>query len=232
MYIKFLLLIIFQFYLFAQIPQSVKIGVLAKRGDEVALNKWQETAKYLESQIKDYNFEILPLSFEKIDLAIRKNEINFLITNPVFYIQLEHKYNISRIATLLNKYDDKNFVSYYGGVIFTKSSSNINTIKDLKNRSFAAVDSNSFGGWIMANKLLHDMGIKPLKFFSKIEYLGTHDRVVKAVLNGEITAGTVRSDTLERMAKEKKINLNDLFILHKIESSNFPFSISTSLYPE
>ncbi len=84
----------------------------------------------------------------------------------------------------------------------------------------------------MANKLLHDMGIKPLKFFSKIEYLGTHDRVVKAVLNGEITAGTVRSDTLERMAKEKKINLNDLFILHKIESSNFPFSISTSLYPE
>lgn len=231
MHIKLLLLLISQLYLFAQI-QTINIGVLAKRGNEFAIKKWQPTANYLEKRIEGYKFNIIPLNFEQIDLAVRKNQIDFLIINSAFYVQLEQKYNISRIATLLNKSSDNNYVSYFGGVIFTKSDSNINSIKDLKNRSFAAVDPNSFGGWIMAFKLFYDKGIKPSKYFSKLDFLGTHDNVVEAVLKDKVDAGCVRSDTLERMQLEGKININDFYIINRVQGETFPFVLSTPLYPE
>ncbi|MFC2074441.1 ATP-binding protein, partial [Campylobacterota bacterium] len=43
---------------------------------------------------------------------------------------------------------------------------------------------------------------------------------------------TVRTDTLERMALEKKIDLNKVHIVNPISYDNFPFLISTKLYPE
>lgn len=44
-------------------------------------------------------------------------------------------------------------------------------------------------------------------------------------------AGTVRSDTLERMAGEGQINMTDFRIINQV-NDDFPFVHSTRLYPE
>lgn len=56
--------------------------------------------------------------------------------------------------------------------------------------------------------LMHD--IDPYDMFSKIDFLGEHDNVVYAVLDGTYDVGTIRSDTLERMSNR---NLKTLMIL-------------------
>ncbi len=66
---------------------------------------------------------------------------------------------------------------------------------------------------------------------AKIKAGNTHDAVVMAVFNGKVDAGTVRTDTLERMADEGKIRLEDIRILNE-QNGEFPFLLSTSLYPE
>ena len=51
--------------------------------------------------------------------------------------------------------------------------------------------------------------------------------------DGLVDAGTVRTDTLERMVGEGKINLSDFKILNSQASDpSFPFLRSTRLYPE
>ena len=62
----------------------------------------------------------------------------------------------------------------------------------------------------------------------------THDAVVEAVLKGEVDAGTVRTDTLERMAAEGKIKLENFKIINQQQDpeGKFPFVHSTPLYPE
>ncbi|MGM0534217.1 MAG: phosphate/phosphite/phosphonate ABC transporter substrate-binding protein, partial [Campylobacterota bacterium] len=219
-------------FVFAASSETIKIGVLAKRGDAIALKRWNDTAGFLEAKIKDHDFEIVPLDFDAIDRAVRRGDIHFLIANSAIYVRLEHRYKISRVATLLNKFGEETFVKHFGGVVFTKSQSQIDTIDDLQNTTFGAVDPTSFGGWIMAYKMLHDRGIKPEKYFKKLEFLGTHDAVVRAVLEGKVQAGTVRSDTLERMANEGKIDLGDIFVLSPDSGYGFPFAVSTTLYPE
>lgn len=210
----------------------VRIGVLAKRGRELALKKWQPTALYLTENIPQFSFKIVPLDFSDVRKAMARGEIEFLITNSGYYVEFETEFGLSRIATLKNllNHTEKNV---FGGVIFTKADRNdINKISDLDNRTFFAVDRSSFGGWQMAWRELHDQDLRPWHDLD-VSFLGTHDAVVFGVLEGKADAGTVRTDTLERMAGEGALDLSLLKIINsRADSEDFPFLLSTRLYPE
>ena len=68
----------------------------------------------------------------------------------------------------------------------------------------------------------------------ELTFGGTHDAVVYAVRDGQVDAGTVRSDTLERMEAEGSIDLGEFQVIHQRrgEESELPFMRSTRAYPE
>lgn len=212
--------------------EVMKIGVLAKRGDEKTLKRWLPLSQYLNSKQNLYHFEIVPLDFDELEKSVSANKIDFVIVNTLYYVLLESREGISRIATLLNRQKNSEIgLKGFGGVIFTrKDNQRINTYQDLIGKKFAAVNEKSFGGWIMGYYELHKNKIE--KENLKLSFLETHDDVVKAVLNKQVDAGTVRSDTLEKMQSEGLININDLKILGEKKYENFPYKVSTDLYPE
>jgi phosphate/phosphite/phosphonate ABC transporter binding protein len=225
----FLITIIFTTSIFAD--KLVQIGVLAKRSSLITLQSWSATADYLTKEIDGYKFVIVPLSFENLKKSVANKKIDFVLTNTIYYVELEYKYGLSRIATLKNIDNKGGGLISFGGVIFTKADNNINTLKDLKGKRFGAVDINSFGGWVMAQKELKDNGIQR-DDFSSFKFFGSHDAVVKAVKSGIVDAGTVRTDTLERMEKEGIVNLSNCKVLEPKSYQGFPFRVSTALYPE
>lgn len=212
---------------------SVKIGVLAKRGQERALEKWGPTADYLSQMVPDYFFEIVPLDFEGVRLAAMSQSVDFLIINSSYYVSLESDHGLSRIATMANLHGDVQ-QQVFGGVIITRADrDDIDKLKDLYGKSFWAVDRESLGGWLAAWREFHIQDIQPEHDFGLLKYSGTHDAVVLAVLNGEADAGTVRTDTLERMAAEGRIELSDFKILNRQTGHvGFEYLLSTRLYPE
>ena len=212
---------------------TLKIGVLAKSGTEEGVKMWTALGDYLTKKVQPHTFEIVPLAFSEIHLAVRRRTIDFILTNPRFYMELETLYGLGRIATLNNKLAHGRIHSMFGGVIFTKSSrKELRNYQDLKSKSFMGVDKLSFGGWQMALCELKHHRIEPSEHFSKISFGGTHEAVVYAVRDGLVDAGTVRTDTLERMEEEGKIKLEDFFILNAHQYNNFPLFLSTELYPE
>lgn len=215
----------------AAAPQPVRIGVLAKRGREIAVARWSPTADYLSEAIPGCHFTIVPLSFEQIAPTIRARGIDFLLANSGIYIQSENRFHAFRIATLINRRGDHP-LSRFGGVIFTrKENRDINGLSDLKNRRFAAVNRDSLGGWLMARREFDDLGIDNERDL-RPRFFGTHDAVVHAVLDGAADAGTVRTDTLERMAADHLIELDRIKLLHPRPVETFPYLLSTRLYPE
>jgi len=214
--------------------QELRIGVLALRGEEKAWETWSPTADYLQSQLPGYTVSIVPLDFDKINLAIRQRQIDFVLANPSIYVELETLYGATPVVT--RKSCNKSLgspSSRFGGVIFTRADrQDIRDIRDLNKRSFGAVDPNSFGGWQVAWRELLKHDVDPEKNLQALRFLGTHDNVVRAVLSGEIDAGTVRTETLEQMAAEGEIHLEDLYVLNPRPVADFPFLISTQLYPE
>ncbi len=214
-------------------PHDIKIGVLAKRGPELTLQKWSATADYLSTALPGYHFDIVPLGFAEIHTAVMDEQIDFVLANPSFYVELEKLYGVNRIATLINQDLPGRQTTTFGGVIFVRADrGDIQTVRDLQEKSFMAVEQRSFGGWIMCWRELYRLGFDPNRFFGSLHYGRTHDAVVHAVLNAEIDGGTVRTDTLERMAESGTINLEEFRILNEQQIEDFPFKLSTSLYPE
>jgi signal transduction histidine kinase/ABC-type phosphate/phosphonate transport system substrate-binding protein len=209
----------------------VKIGVLAKRGRETCLQKWGPTADYLSRWIPGYNFKIVPLDFDEIYPAAKQKKVDFILVNSSFYVGLERLYGANRIATLRNIRLGKVY-TVFGGVIFCKADrKDIQRVEDLVDKTFMAVKDTSFGGWQMAWRKLKEQGIDPQLDFADLQFAGTHDAVVYAVLNGEADAGTVRTDTLEQMSQEGKIDLEDIQVIGQ-QKDNFTLLHSTRLYPE
>ena len=213
--------------------QQVKIGVLAHRGAETALKMWTPTADYLTKHIPRYSFSIVPLGFHEIGQAVARGDTDFVLANSSIYVELEARYGVNRIATLRND-GWQGGHTVFGGVIFCRADRNdIVSLDNLKGKSFLAVDETSLGGWQVAWRELKNSGLDPYRDFSRLRFTETtHDAVVYAVRDGRADAGTVRSDTLERMAAEEKIDIRAFRILNQQHDANFPFLLSTRLYPE
>ena len=228
-----LLLLLCQPQLLRAEPQVISIGVLAKSGEDIAVEKWTATADYLSAALPAYRFAIVPLGFKEIHEAVQQDRVDFVLTNPAYYVELEKLYGVSRIATLINQNLPGQQTTTFGGVIFTKADrQDIGSCIDLKGKSFMAVDSLSFGGWIVAWREFYRNGIDPFTDFSSLHYAGTHEGVVQAVLAGTVDSGTARTDTLERMAENGAVRLDQLKILNQRSEKGFPFLLSTALYPE
>jgi|GEM_PF-2388406 len=212
----------------------ILIGVLANRGPEIALKEWGPTADYLSRELSPLQFTIVPLDFQEIIKIVENQEVSFVCANPSVYTYMEYYGHATRIATLQVP-GDPYPQALFGGVIFTRSDRNdIQDLSDLRGKTFVAVDETSLGGWQAALAEMRAADIDPERDFSALNFTGTHDAAITAVLHGQADAGTARSTQLERMAKEGSINLSDIKILNDKHSQypTYPYLLSTDLYPE
>lgn len=211
--------------------KPVRIGVQAHRAESLQL--WSPTAEYLTSTVPGYRFTIVPLDNHTFGPAVERGEVDFVLSNPGLYIELEARYGVTRTLTLRNLRQGKPY-TVFGSVIFTRANrTDIQTLNDLKGKSFMAVDKNAFGGFLMAWREFKDMGIDPFRDFSELEFVGLpQDPIVYAVRDGKTDAGMVRTDTLERMAMDGKIRFDEFKVLNPQQVTGFPFALSTRLYPE
>lgn len=227
-----LIILLLPFGMASAADQPIRIGVLSHRGDEATLRNWSPTADYLSRSIPGYQFQIVPLHFDEVDPAVKFGQIDFLLVNSGIYVNMEVKYRVSRISTLDNLIGSVPY-NVFGGVIFVRRDRrDINSLENLRGRSLMAVDETSLGGFQMAWREMQRVGINPYRDLSSLRFAGTHDAVVRAVLEGRVEVGTVRTNILERMAAAGDIDLDRFRVIHPRDASEFPFLRSTSLYPE
>ncbi|MCD6534429.1 MAG: PAS domain S-box protein, partial [Deltaproteobacteria bacterium] len=235
---KIVLLVVIGFSFFPchlSAKETVRIGVLAHCGRERCLERWEPTTIFLNNQLKEYTFIVKPLDFDEIYPVVESGEVEFVLANPACYATIEARYGAQRIATIKHKdCSGQTCKTSFGGVIFCRSGrDDLKTLPQIVGKRFMAVHKNSFGGWLMAWRKLMENGIDPVKDCSSLEFGLTHDAVVKAVQEGRVDVGTVRSGTLERMSREGNIKLNDFQVLGQSPATpGFPLLHSTRLYPE
>lgn len=231
--ILLLLLILFKGGVFAASPEEIRIGVLSFRDPEQTRSQWSPTADYLSQAIPEYHFTMVPMNYPTIEKAVADKSIDFILTNTAHYVTLEAKHGITRMLTLVVSVDNTPFKEF-GGVIFTRQDrTDINTLGDLRGKRFLAVGQNSLGGYLVAWQTLLRNGVNPAEDFKELLFNGLpHDGVVRRVLAGEVDAGTVRTHVLENMAGEGKIDLGEIKVLNQRKVEDFPYILSTELYPE
>ncbi|EHM10705.1 phosphate/phosphite/phosphonate ABC transporter, periplasmic binding protein [Thermanaerovibrio velox DSM 12556] len=103
----------------------------------------------------------------------------------------------------------------YRGLIIARRDSGIKGLSDLKGRRFAFVDASSGSGYLYPRVLMSKSGLDPKRDLGGVLFLGTHDRVIEAVLSGEVDAGATYTDAWDGAAKKK--DLSPLVVLATTE---------------
>jgi len=216
------------------IADEYKIAVRAINGIDAGIKQWRATADYLTSTIPGHNFKLIPIvKLHDVMAAAAVGEVDFILTNPSSFVEINELYKATPLATLNNKRGNKT-LSQFGSVIFTHAANNdILNLKDLKGKTLMAVSEPAFGGWQTAWLELLNHDLNPYRDLGKLLFAdGIQSQVVISVLEGRADAGVVRTDQLERMAKKGTIDLRYFRILNNKHAEDFPFFLSTDLYPE
>ncbi|MBN2809080.1 MAG: PAS domain S-box protein [Deltaproteobacteria bacterium] len=215
-------------------PRDIFIGVLAKRGAALCLQRWRPLADYLSHKISGKRFHIVALPFDQVEAAVVEERVDFILVNPSLYINLEVKYKVSRILTMIQKTGD--FLSAeFGGVLFHLAGrSELNDMMAVRGRTLVAVDETSFGGWQTVYYELHELGLSLKYDLQGLRFAGSHDQVVYDVLAGRADFGVVRTGVLESMSRDGLIDLKRLEVVyeHGGGRNHLPFLHSTRAYPE
>lgn len=215
--------------------KTFKVGVRAVNGASSAEKQWQETIDVLSQSIEGYKFELRPIvGFHDMRTAAKNKEVDFVLTNPLAYIELNKQSGLTRLLTLNKKQPNGIASTTFASVIFTRSNrKDILSLKDLRNKSIIAVHPEAFGGWKMSLRELLDNDFDPFNTSSAVLFTpdNTHPSVVHAVLSGSTDVGVVRTGILEQLAAQGEIKLDDIKILNP-HSDKLSALHSTRHYPE
>jgi len=213
---------------------EIRIALRAHRGVEKGMAQWQATADYLSKSIPGYRFVMVPFKQNAmLNQEVSQGGFHFVLTNPAASVEHAVRYHAKQIATLVNKRQGKGYMQF-GSVIFTRADrDDINALHDLRGKVFMGADDIGFGGWRVAWLELLKNNIDPFRDFREVRFAGgIQQKVVFAVRDGKVDAGSVRTDMLERMAAKNEIKLENFKVLGLKYNKSFPFLLSTPLYPE
>ncbi|MCK5663350.1 MAG: PhnD/SsuA/transferrin family substrate-binding protein, partial [Thiotrichaceae bacterium] len=118
---RFILVAVLLLPLTSLAQENLSIGIFSYRPKPVLESRWQPLVHYLEQHIPDTSFQLRILDIDELETSIRRNELDFIFTNPRHYILLRQQFPLSgALATLIEKQDNTN-TSMLGGVFITRS---------------------------------------------------------------------------------------------------------------
>ena len=253
-------LILFLILLFSSVASceenTINIGVMVGPDSDHTMDDWNTTVDFLNAETDTNLFELIPIQFNNFT-KIEAKEIDFIICDPWMYVEGENKYGITTIATHKHIREGKSY-TMHGAVFITQANrTDINSLGDLRNRSFMYIGNTSFSSYLIT---LHEMQLiergmetsqkpgtphppSPLPIygmgedlikkspFKTVSFGGNGTAVVLAVKEGKVDGGAIKTGTLEEMAAEGLIDLEDFKVINQQHVEGFPFLLSSRLYP-
>lgn len=208
---------------------EVKLGILAQRGPEIALKEWAPLGDYLSKEMGE-PVKIVPVKFSDFRDWYWTEPQSYIFANSWYYVRAKVGKHARALVTV--KYKGQG--TLFGGVIFVRRDSGITSLGDLKQKVLMCPKLTSLGGWLFQKGVLVHHGLIPEKDFKQILESPdeSHDAVVYSVRDKKADVGTVRTNLLEAMQREGKINLSEFAVLNPQKHEGFEVLCSTPLYPD
>ncbi|MEW6512920.1 MAG: EAL domain-containing protein [Pseudomonadota bacterium] len=228
--LTFLLCLITALPVWAQ--DVLTLGVFAYRPKEILEKRYQPLADYLSEQLGNTRIEMRVLNQDEIERALANKELDLVFTNPSHYTQLRLQNSFTGALATLVSLESGHPTSFLGGVIATRPEvKGIDSIADLRGKTIAIPGKRFLGGYQTQAYELLKAGIH-LPDDADLEDLGSHDAVVKALLAGKADIGFFRTGIIEELSLEGKLAPDQLRIINQQFPPNFPYVVSTRIYPE
>ncbi len=231
--IELLLLCMLSFVMLnpAQANDTLVLGVFAYRPKAVLEPRYQLLADYLSAELGDATVQLRVLNQDEIEHALTNHQLDLVFTNPSHYVMIRTRFSLTGALATLISLESGQATSQLGGVIIVRNdTSGLYTLADLKDCKIAIPGMKFLGGYQTQMFELMQAGIDLSQALFNV--VGSHDAVVKAVLTGQADAGFIRTGLIEQLQREGTLDPTQLRILNRQRYPDFPYLVSTRLYPE
>ncbi|MDQ2128475.1 tetrathionate respiration histidine kinase TtrS [Leclercia adecarboxylata] len=206
------------------------IGILALRGETATRTHWQSLVDSLNHAVPDANFRLLPLDLDGMREAVNQGTIQFVLTNPGQFVQLNSHYHLRWLSSLRSGQGDALESMATGSTILVRDGSGITHPQDLAGKTLGAVDTQAFGGYLLGYQALRDAGLQVDE--SKVRFVGfPADALLYLLREDAIQAAIVPACLLESMDSEGLIDKSQFHVLLQ-QNTAFHCLTSTPLYPD
>ena len=180
----------------------LKVSAIPDEAPTELLRKFAPLGKYLEAEIgmpveffpvTDYAAVVEGLAAKKLDMAW---------LGGFTFVQARIK--TGNAIPIVQRAEDEKFISRF----ITAQDSGINSLADLKGKTFAFGSVSSTSGHLMPRYFLLQATIDPDKDFKSVAFSGAHDATVAWVESGRVQAGVLNGSVWDRLVEQKKVDVS------------------------
>ncbi len=208
------------------------VGILAIRDKAQTLQKWQPLIDYLGSALPDRHFALKVYTFEELEKAVERRQVDFVFTHGAHYVQISAMNSLSSpLATVIERDGDKPMPVYGGTIVVKAGRDDLNDLTDLKGKTVATSNVQGFASYQMQAYELYKIGLSLPDDVKVKEVELPIDRSVLAVLEGKADAAFGRMGLIEQMLQEGTLAEGQVKVLNAQKLADFNYVTSTTLYP-
>jgi len=188
----------------AQAQKTLELGVgLFQPDKEKNDATYKPMAEYLSKKLGQPVRLRTVDTWEGLAKSLASGETDMALMGPWGYVLANHQAGAEVMATIL--YQGK---PEYFAIMVTNPKSGINSIDDLKGKTFAFGDKGSTSGYLIPFHEFQKRGIDPDKYFSKVIYT-RHQAIETQVTRGELDAGADFNRNRDTMINDGLIKAAD-----------------------
>lgn len=191
-------------------PKELNCGLFGGDDAEAALNNNKPIADYLSKKLGIPVKYTTGTSYNAVIEAMRAKHTDCGTVGSFSYILAVQEAGAEALAVTVStqkepaKYDPAIRPAYFS-VISVKKGNGINSLADLRGKTFSFVDPASTSGYLIPKTELLNNGIDPDKDMKTI-FAGSHPTSALALWNGKVDAAATTEATLYNLAKNHQID--------------------------
>jgi phosphonate transport system substrate-binding protein len=146
-------------------------------------------------------------TWEGLAKSLANGETDIALMGPWGYVLANHQAGAQAVSTIL--YDGK---PEYFAIWVTHPKSGINSVADMKGKTFAFGDKGSTSGYLIPFHQFQKLGIDPETHFAKVIYT-RHQAIETSIVRGELDVGADYNRNRDAMISEGLIKAADSKII-------------------
>ena len=201
--------------------EDFRIGIIRYKTEEKLKSTYAPMVKYIGERL-NINATMHFVDEDKLAYELLQGNYDLGIFKPFSY--LKSKVNFPEIEVFASQ--AVNGKDYYIGVVIAKKTSNINQLKDFKEKKFLFIKPTSTSGFRYPKGIFKEYDIDIESGFFNYDFSYDHDKAILALINNEVDGIAVSKSVL---LKHKEINTDEYVILKEYKVPNHAYVLSPIL---
>ncbi|MBO8170137.1 MAG: phosphate/phosphite/phosphonate ABC transporter substrate-binding protein [Thermoanaerobacteraceae bacterium] len=206
---------------------KLRVGLIPSQSPDKVEAQYEPFRKYLSEKLGMPVEMFVAVDYAGVVEAMASDKLDIAYFGGLTYVQAKQRAEIYPIVTEIDRYSH---TTKYHSLIIVPANSPVETVTDLKGKTFAFGDINSTSGSLYPRIMLDRAGIKVPDDLKQVIYTGGHDATALAVQNQTVDGGGVEDRIFYTLVEQGVIDPDKIKIIARSKPiEGYPWVVRAGL---